>query len=426
MKMMNFYRFKRSRVYLVRRDFTGLTPLHRAVLSPEYDNTKKIIALLDQGASPAARTTQGDTPLHLALESVYYLDVGLCDILIDERLFLFEENPFGSRGLSHCHIACMFGNMKVVRSFLDSGVDPNLHRTRGPFSMEPCTYVWHDDTCLHVAMHAGRSDVVRLLLERGADPNARNSLMCTPLHSALYDFYGTATKVLLEHGADVNARNCQDMTPLHVHCFSHNSFESDLLKALLEAGADVNLVHRFGVSALQDAERTRGFDARTLMIRHVVSLQEAGFDISNENLKSIFEFEECYDVDISEYREVCRSELECMNRVRLDARTTLREALRVRNPRRLQRLAANEKFGRVVADEAALADKKETKFPIYGHLVRLQYRRGARTTEAVVALQELYACSAKADNGLPPECAEVVVYYLTCEDLWRLIQAASP
>ena len=152
------------------------------------------------------------------------------------------------------------------------------------------------------------------------------------------------------------------------------------------------------------------------MFKHVISLQEADFDISNENLESILKFQEF--VDITEHRKICRSELERLNQVRLDAKTTLRD------PRRLQRLAVNETFGRIVADEAALGEK-ETKFALYGHLVQLQYRRGARIAEAVLALQKLYACIAKADNGLPPECAEVVVYYLPYEELWRVIQAAS-
>ena len=185
----------------------------------------------------------------------------------------------------------------------------------------------------------------------------------------------------------------------------------------------VNIVNHFGVSVLQDVTKEhRYYSAHSPMLKHVISLQEAGFDISNENLESILEFQEF--VDITKHRKICRSELERLNQVRLDAKTTLRDALRVRDPRRLQRLAVNETFGRIVADEAALGEK-ETKFALYGHLVQLQYRRGARIAEAVLALQKLYACIAKADNGLPPECAEVVVYYLPYEELWRVIQAAS-
>ena len=409
--------------------------MHRAVLcrSDIPNNHNKIKALLDQGASPAARTCNGDTPLHLILESYLYGYMLLVKDAnsMDDRLFLLEENPFGSvHGLSHCHIACMFGNLEIVRSFLDRGVDPNLHRVRGPSCPKFChAHRWHDETCLHLATHAGRSDVVQLLLEHGADPNARNWSLDTPLHSAEYDHHGSATKLLLEHGADVDARNCEDMTPLHVQCIDDGGFlVFHVVKALLEAGADINLVYGLGVSALEDLMiATFGYYLRmqSLVFEHAISLQEAGFELSNENLESIQEYEELEDVtDSMEYRKACRSELERINQVHLDARTTLRDALHVHDPRRLQRLAANEKFGRIVADEAA-PGKEKTTFAIYGRLARLQYRRGVRIAEAVLALQKLCACIDKDDNGLPTECAEIIVYYLTYEELWRVIHAAS-
>ena len=201
--------------------YPGFTPLHHAVLCKSDNNTIK--ALLDQGASPAARTPEGDTPLHLTLISEryymarYYMCIGDKAVTpVDDRLFLLEENPFGSKGFSHCHIACMFGKLEIVRSFLDRGLDPNRHRILRPFRIKPRDHLWHGDTCLHVATHAGHSDVVQLLLERGADPNANcNASLYTPLHNATYDRQGSATKLLLQYGADVNARNCDDVTLLY-------------------------------------------------------------------------------------------------------------------------------------------------------------------------------------------------------------------
>ena len=400
----------------------GYTPLHLAVLSQyENENDDNIKALLDQGASPAARTSQGDTPLHLTIGTPSYMEQIGDAILIDDRLFLLEENPFGSHGLSHCHIACLFGNLEIVRSFLDRGVDPNLHRIRSSYTRRRYHGLRYDETCLHLATYAGRSDVVLLLLERGADPNVRNSLMCTPLHNPKYDRHGSATKLLVEHGADVNARNGDRMTPLRVQCSKF--WELDVVKALIEAGADVSVNNlpdpcRFPFFHHEIVLKRKRDDCVWYMFKHVISLQEAGFDLSNENLTSILWFEICDDM--TEYRKVCRSELECMNQVHLDARTTLRDALHVHDSRRLQRLSGNEEFERIVADEAALG-----RFAVYGHLARLQYRRGARIAEAVLALQKLYACIAKADNGLPPECAEIIVYYLPNEDRRRMIQAVS-
>ena len=389
------------------------TPLHLAVLCGTND---EIEALLDQGVSPATRTPdQGNTPLHLTVASEnYLLDIGK-KIFIDDRLFLLEENPFGAHGYSHCHIACLYGNLEIVRSFLDRGLDPNRHRVQRSFDKNPCDHAWHEDTCLHLATHAGHSDVVQLLLERGADPNACNAYRCTPLHNTMYDSQGSATKLLLKHGADVDARNYKEMTPLDVQYSSYDP-KYKVVKALLEAGADVNLllVKSFGV---------HNFFVEQLMVKHAIRLQEAGFDLSKDSIESILRLQE-FD-DMAEYRNDCRCELERMDQVRLDARTTLRDALRIHDPRRLQVLAVTEKFGRILAEEAAL-DQKMKKFRIYGYLARLKYRRGTRIVEAVPALQKLYAyMMAIGNNALPQECAEMVIYYLTYEEQWRVIQAAS-
>ena len=409
--------------------YEGFTPLHFAVMwqngkdNVSYDNTIK--TLLDEGASPAARTPQGDTPLHLAIASYRYTRdlVHLVVSVIDDRLFLLEENPYGSSGFSHCHIACLLGKLEIVRSFLDRGVDPNRHRIRGPSRMKFLDYLWHGETCLHVATLPDKFDVVQLLLERGADPNARNASLCTPLHIPSYDYGGRASKLLLEYGADVNARNSDDMTPLHVQFCStstHCAYKDDgSVKALLEAGADVNLVYHHGYTALSGgiAYDDRYDETLKLLGQRVLSLREADFKLNDENLESLIDIEELYA--LWPYRRNCRRELKRMKSVRLDDRTTLRKALHIDDPRRLLKLAANEKFKRIVTGE---------EFPIYGHLARLQYRQGRRIVrirEAALALRKLYAYITKNDKAFPYECAGMVLHYLTWADEEHVIQAVS-
>ena len=414
--------------------YQGFTPLHLAVLSEGNDD--KIKALLDQGASPAARTPHGDTPLHLTIISDRYRMEFRGKPLVDDRLFLIEENPFGINGLSHCHIACLFGKLKIVRKFLDRGINPNMHRIHGTFRMKPDEHIWHGNTCLHLATYGCHFEVVQLLLERGADPNACNASLCTPLHIPPADNYGGSfiTKLLLDRGADVNALNCDYMTPLHVQFSSPLLYwDCSTVKALLQAGANVNLINRFGLTAVHTAvtayqddiesDYDLSFDTLTLLSEHVVSLREAGFDLSNENLKTILYLKEEF-CDMRWHKKICKKELKRMDDVRLDARTTLREVLCIHDPRRLQQLAVV--FERIIIEKKKKKNKMKKKaFPIYGHLVQLQYRRGARITEAVLALQKLYAYMVEDNNGLPYECAEMVVYYLSYEELWRVIRAAS-
>ena len=96
----------------------------------------------------------------------------------------------------------------------------------------------------------------------------------------------------------------------------------------------------------------------------------------------------------------------------------LRDVLRITDPCRLQQLATNEKFKRIITGR---------NFFIYGYLARLQYRRGrrdAKITETVLALQKLYA-HMKDNKGLPYEYAETLVRYMTWADEGHVIHAAS-
>lgn len=61
---------------------------------------------------------------------------------------------------------------------------------------------------------------------------------CTPIH---WSERGDTTRLLLRHGADVHARNGWDGTPLHT-AVSNDSCDVDVVRALVEARADVNAV----------------------------------------------------------------------------------------------------------------------------------------------------------------------------------------
>ena len=97
--------------------------------------------------------------------------------------------------------------------------------------------------------------------------------------------------------------------------------------------------------------------------------------------------------------------------------------LRIRNADELRRLAGNKILQRLVEDEFSEDEKKNAldKFPIYGYLVRLQFRRGWKrrqmipvTVLAIRKLVENYC------TELPDDCAEIILSYLTNDDLKRV------
>ena len=66
-------------------------------------------------------------------------------------------------GLTPLHVATLFGQSEVAHLLLSSGADVSLTDGKG-------------NTALHMAAFLGRTDIVRVLLKSGADPTVRNKL----------------------------------------------------------------------------------------------------------------------------------------------------------------------------------------------------------------------------------------------------------
>ena len=92
-----------------------------------------------------------------------------------------------------------------------------------------------------------------MLVEAGADLNVPTTrLQKTPLHRATQCCNTDVVAALLKAGADIN-RVCKDnITPLHCACW-RNSSDCEPGKVLIRNGADVNVRDRFGTTPLDAA-----------------------------------------------------------------------------------------------------------------------------------------------------------------------------
>ncbi|EED16178.1 ankyrin repeat-rich membrane-spanning protein, putative [Talaromyces stipitatus ATCC 10500] len=97
---------------------------------------------------------------------------------------------------------------------------------------------------LHAAVLAMKKEIVELLLKHGANPNSRAGVLGTALHFAKDD---KVAKLLLAHGADINAKDALGYTPLSNAILKD---KPDLVKLLVESGADVELLYDGNLSAL--------------------------------------------------------------------------------------------------------------------------------------------------------------------------------
>jgi len=166
-------------------------------------------------------------------------------------------------------------------------------------------------TPLHCACQDGGFGViqsfgaVQLLLEAGANVEAQDERAATPLHLAVWTSL-KATKLLIEYGANVNAVNDSGDTPIccirrddskigridgleaakllisngadihsptdkygdaPLHRATNSTF-IELIKLLIEKGADINAQNNEGWSPLHNAVNNRIIDAVKVLIKH--------------------------------------------------------------------------------------------------------------------------------------------------------------
>jgi ankyrin repeat protein len=195
----------------------GWTPLHLAVAA---GHPAVVEVLVTAGADVAARTEDGRTALHVALQHSPDLVQLLCTLgapvdaasaaYLGDAGRLAGELDAGAQltdpgtGVGLLVWAASGGSRATVQLLLDRGADP-------------------DAGALHAAAAAGRPDVVASLLAAGARVDRRDpETGRTPLHAAVSadPDSGDASAVvraLLAAGADVNATTNDGASPLDIN-----------------------------------------------------------------------------------------------------------------------------------------------------------------------------------------------------------------
>jgi ankyrin repeat protein len=135
-----------------------------------------------------------------------------------------EKDGDSSRALLE---AVRAADKERVQRLLRQGADVNARTADGT-------------TALMHAMAVGDVKQVRMLLDHGADVNAKNRAGATALMWGVGD--RDKAQAMLDRGANVNARADSGRTPLMIAVGSPGA--ADVVKLLLEKGADVRYGHR--------------------------------------------------------------------------------------------------------------------------------------------------------------------------------------
>ena len=154
--------------------------------------------------------------------------------MLDRIKNIIAENPGidinikSEKGKTSLHLVVKRRHPKIVKYLLDAGADPNTHDDKG-------------NTPLHVAASEKQLEIVKYLLDTGANPNTRDDEGNTPLHVAASKGEPDIVKDLLkakEYKQYINAQNAKGETPLYKATRFYFSFNEELVRALLDAGAD--------------------------------------------------------------------------------------------------------------------------------------------------------------------------------------------
>ncbi|MDX1562301.1 MAG: ankyrin repeat domain-containing protein [Gammaproteobacteria bacterium] len=232
-------------------------------------------AFVTGGADVNARGPDGTTPLMWA---AYYGDLALVEALLEAGADPTLANAFGTSAITE---AAIIGHAEILRALLAAGADPNFENPEG-------------ETPIMAVARTGHVDAARVLLEAGADVNARedwggqSAIMWAAARSN-----ADMVRFLAANGADVDARGVvrqwerkvikeprpKDMnkggfTPL---LYAAREGCVDCARALIEAGADLDLADPERVTPLNMALLNLHYDFAAYMI-------EAGADVDKWDL----------------------------------------------------------------------------------------------------------------------------------------------
>jgi ankyrin repeat protein len=226
----------------------GTTALHWAV---RHDDAELVDRLLAAGADPKVANRYGVTPLKLATQNG---SAAVVERLLEAGASAAEV---GIEGETVLMTAARTGDVATLRVLLTNGAEVDARES------------WHGQTALMWAAAQCHPGAIRELVAHGADVNARSNVEewerqrsaeprdkwlppggLTPLLFAAREGCVAAVPVLLELGAEIDTTTPDDITaPIIALINGHY----DVAYALIEAGANPNLVDYTGRSALYAA-----------------------------------------------------------------------------------------------------------------------------------------------------------------------------
>lgn len=248
------------------------TALFNAVSYHDYGrgddeiSARMVALLLSAGADPNITNIDGDTALMIAADKGNFENV--------KRLLMRGANPstFNNHGYTALDFAADNEDSEIVSLLLQLGVDPNHKSYRNETSLMfaaksgsyQSVYLLLDAganvknrdidqrTPLMYAADRGQSSIINLLIDYGAEVNLQDEDGFTALMIATNNGWTKAAHALLNAGADpkIEGNNGENLLILATDSIRFYGIDNSLIKRLLDAGLDPNVVDKEGKSPL--------------------------------------------------------------------------------------------------------------------------------------------------------------------------------
>jgi len=244
----------------------------RLIDAVKSGNRSAIQNLLKQAVLVNVAEADGTTALHWAAR----LDQSdVVQMLLRGGAQVAPKTRYGIAPLA---LAAMNGSAPVVDALLKAGADPNTSNPDG-------------ETVLMLAARTGKPEAVQLLIARGADVNAREAWQGeTALMWAAAEDHPEVVKLLASRAADINARSKVPEFPkvkvdaatmvftalprggMTALMLAARQGAANGIRALIEAGADLNASDPDGTTALVLAVINAHYDEAAILIDAGVNL----------------------------------------------------------------------------------------------------------------------------------------------------------
>ncbi|VDI42961.1 serine/threonine-protein phosphatase 6 regulatory ankyrin repeat subunit A [Mytilus galloprovincialis] len=225
---------------------SGATPLHKACQKGHYDTAKYLLDLNGQTVNSRVDTTikdkDGWSALHVACQKGH---IEVVKLLINVGLNINDTTNSGSTPL---YLACQEGQFETVKylmflngPILNSRVDTTIKCDNG-FS------------ALEIACINGNLQIVKVLFDVGMNPNDKSNAGTTPFYQAcrnghyeIVKYFLNLNRKLSNSRVDTTIKDKDGWSALHVACFNGHA---EIIKLLVAVGMNVNKRDHSGKSAI--------------------------------------------------------------------------------------------------------------------------------------------------------------------------------